>query len=306
MSLKRHLGLITMLAVVMLSVDYCAHAAVATGASFLKVGAGARAAAMGDAFSAVADDVTALYWNPAGLIQLKQNQLTIGHVESYEQVRHEYFGYCHPYKGGAFGFSAMYSWIGGIEGRLSATPDSERTVPVWDTSPALSFAFNVSKGVSLGTTLKGIYQQLDDKTAYGGAADVAMMFRIVKKTKFAIGIYNLGYETPFVTEEIAMPTTVRMALAGTYYNNRLTVACDGMYGVNDQVITGGVGGELWLMKQVAVRAGYKYNSTITKPSLLQGFTTGVGLKLDKFAVDYAFIPSVETLATHRLSISTKF
>src|SRR3989339_598557 len=222
MSLKRQLGLITTLAVVMLSLDYCAHAAVATGASFLKVGAGARAAAMGDAFSAVADDVTALYWNPAGLIQLKQNQLTIGHVESYEQVRHEYFGYCHPYKGGAF------------------------------------------------------------------------------------GIYNLGYETPFVTEEIAMPTTVRMALAGTYYNNRLTVACDGMYGVNDQVITGGVGGELWLMKQVAVRAGYKYNSTITKPSLLQGFTTGVGLKLDKFAVDYAFIPSVETLATHRLSISTKF
>ncbi len=39
-----------------------------TAASFLKIGVGARAAAMGDAFTAVADDPTALYWKLANLL----------------------------------------------------------------------------------------------------------------------------------------------------------------------------------------------------------------------------------------------
>ena len=39
-----------------------------TGA-FLETGLGARAAGMGGAFSALADDPAAAYWNPAGLIR---------------------------------------------------------------------------------------------------------------------------------------------------------------------------------------------------------------------------------------------
>ena len=46
---------------------------------FLKIGVGGRASAMGDAFIAIADDASALYWNPAGLVFAKQNEVMFSH-----------------------------------------------------------------------------------------------------------------------------------------------------------------------------------------------------------------------------------
>jgi len=46
-----------------------------TGA-FLKVGVGARAMGLGDAFTAVSDDGTAFYWNPAGLSLVRKRELS--------------------------------------------------------------------------------------------------------------------------------------------------------------------------------------------------------------------------------------
>ena len=48
-------------------------------AQFLKIGVGGRAAALGEAFIAVANDASALYWNPAGLVQFEENQVMFSH-----------------------------------------------------------------------------------------------------------------------------------------------------------------------------------------------------------------------------------
>ena len=52
-----------------------------TAAQFLKIGIGARALGMGGAYSAVSNDVTALYWNPAGLSSSKKNGIILDHQE---------------------------------------------------------------------------------------------------------------------------------------------------------------------------------------------------------------------------------
>src|SRR5207302_10246043 len=52
-----------------------------SGAAFLKIGPGARPAAMGEAFTGVADDIHAIYWNPAGLATLRSPELTGMHME---------------------------------------------------------------------------------------------------------------------------------------------------------------------------------------------------------------------------------
>ncbi len=54
--------------VLVLSFNCYANVAGTTTTSFLKIGVGARAAAMGDAFTALADDPTALYWKLANLL----------------------------------------------------------------------------------------------------------------------------------------------------------------------------------------------------------------------------------------------
>ena len=68
-----------------------------SSAQFLKIGVGGRATAMGDAFVAVADDATALYWNPAGIVQFEKSQLTLSHIDWLVDIKHEFIGYVHKF-----------------------------------------------------------------------------------------------------------------------------------------------------------------------------------------------------------------
>ena len=51
-----------------------------TAAQFLKIGVGARAVGMGSAFAATADDITSIYWNPAGLAANLSNEAMFNHT----------------------------------------------------------------------------------------------------------------------------------------------------------------------------------------------------------------------------------
>ncbi len=61
-------------------------------AQFLKVGVGGRATAMGDAFIAVSNDVSSLYWNPAGLVQSDENEVMFSHNSWVVDIGHEFLG----------------------------------------------------------------------------------------------------------------------------------------------------------------------------------------------------------------------
>jgi len=77
-----------------------------TAAQFLKIGVGARAVAMGGAFSAVADNIDAIYWNPAGLSRLEKREFTASHAEMFESTRLDFLAYAHPTSQGTFARSA--------------------------------------------------------------------------------------------------------------------------------------------------------------------------------------------------------
>ncbi len=73
---------------------------------FLKIGADARGAAMGEAIIAVTNDVSALYWNPAGLTNSTSNQAVFSHTEWLVDLQHEFFGISYALGGNDFvGFS---------------------------------------------------------------------------------------------------------------------------------------------------------------------------------------------------------
>ena len=67
-----------------------------TTANFLKIGAGARAIGMGEAFTGVSDDVTAVYWNPAGLGQLELTELSVMDNQWIEKISNLFLGYGIP------------------------------------------------------------------------------------------------------------------------------------------------------------------------------------------------------------------
>ena len=135
-----------------------------TTASFLKIGVGARAAAMGEAFTAVASDGTSLYWNPAGLRQLKTKEFSATYNSWFEEIKQGYLSLTFPASIGTIGFGANYVDMGTLEGRdVEGNPTGDFTAS--DTHIFIGYARKLKKsswGMTLGW-LQGIIK--DDREA---------------------------------------------------------------------------------------------------------------------------------------------
>src|SRR5262245_2441114 len=68
-----------------------------SGSTFLKIGVGARPAALGDAYLALSDDASGFHWNPAGLAQTLLPEISLMHNEYFADIKYEYVGYSMPF-----------------------------------------------------------------------------------------------------------------------------------------------------------------------------------------------------------------
>jgi hypothetical protein len=105
------------------------------GFAFLEVPAGARAAALGGAYASLATGAEAAFWNPAGTATLRRLEVTGGHAELLDNLRHDYFTLGGPLWGGAMTGSvrALYTSrsdesddVGNLIGSFGATNSSSR------------------------------------------------------------------------------------------------------------------------------------------------------------------------------------
>src|SRR5438105_11853038 len=96
-----------------------AHASASGGqvGEFLSYGAGARAMAMGSAFTSVSDDASGTYWNPAGLSQVTRQELTLMQSTLFADTTLDFYSYVHPSKkgGSAWGVSLTKLGSAGFE-----------------------------------------------------------------------------------------------------------------------------------------------------------------------------------------------
>ncbi len=69
-----------------------------TAAPFLEVGVGSRAIGMGGAFVAISNDVSALYWNPAGLCRMDQGEAVFERIEWFADISFNYLGATLPFQ----------------------------------------------------------------------------------------------------------------------------------------------------------------------------------------------------------------
>jgi long-subunit fatty acid transport protein len=107
--------------------------------AYLKMGVGARALGMGSAFTALADDSTAAFWNPAGLAKLKKAEGSFMHADLSMDREYNFFNYAHPLKGkdgkdnGVVALSHIRFGVDGIpETRLATTYGTGNTPATLD------------------------------------------------------------------------------------------------------------------------------------------------------------------------------
>lgn len=271
-----------------------------TGLAFLKIGVGARAAAMGEAYVAVAQDPTALYWNPAGISVAPELEVHASHNEWISDVRYEFLGAVRGMRGHAFGgyFSLLH--MGELQGR-DALGNPTGTFRAYDMAAGATYARRVFRSVEVGVTGKFLMESIQDYSASGYAVDLGMRYRTpVRGLTVAATATNIGTSMKFEQDSFVLPAAARLGAA--WRTRRLLegviLAADLRF-PNDNDAQGHVGGEIQVHEYVALRAGAKLNYDEEMGSF------GFGVNYREYVIDYAFTPFTESSElgnVHRVSI----
>ncbi|MFH1784302.1 MAG: PorV/PorQ family protein [bacterium] len=288
-----------------------------SGAAFLKIGVGARSIGMGSAFVGLSDDATASFWNPAGLTQLKKNEIHAMHTEWISDMTYDYIGYAIPQRDNTFGVSIIYLSTGNIEKR-GASGEEMGDFSAYDSCATVSYARKLSSDIGLGVNVKVIQQKIDNETAKGVAVDIGQMYSI-SSTGLSLGlaVRNIGPKMKFIEEEYSLPLTVSLGAAYKILGIA-NIGMDIQYQVIDEKTNVSFGTEYAPVGMLSLRAGYLMkllspgsetgsiagmNSDL---GALSGLGAGFGMKLGGTSLDYAFVPYGDLGNTHRLSISSQF
>lgn len=273
-----------------------------TGLAFLKLGVGARAGGLGGAFSAVSDDATATFWNPAGLTYVNRAQVAFTHAEWIQDITNEFLAFTFPAFRGTIGLSVYANNVGGIERRLNPSDEPIGTVEANDIALGLSYATSINSSLKAGLTGKYLYEKIFIESSAGYAFDFGLLFKpFSNPLKFAMVAQNLGSMDKLRAESINLPKTVRLGvsylLALDGIGGTVLLAADGVK-VVDADFRGNFGAELQLKDRLAIRIGYQTGVS------QQAFGGGLGIKVNRYYLDYGFIPFDSNFGdTHRFSVA---
>ncbi|HID38895.1 MAG TPA: PorV/PorQ family protein [Calditrichaeota bacterium] len=291
-------------------------------AQFLKLGAGARGTAMGDAYTSMVQDVSALYWNPAGLRKIGRSAVGVSRTQLFAGITYDFVGAVYPVNHiTTVGVSVLYLNSGEME--LTTLAEPEGTGTTFDASSSaigVSVAHSLTDRFDLGVTIKYVTETLFREEASTLAFDVGSQFRTgIYGMRIGMALSNFGgkmkldgpdLDTDYVieetstefsagsrlkTEEWPIPLLFRLGVNMDLIGgesvilpdekNRVTLAVEGNDPV-DHFLRFNFGLEYEWSKFIALRFGYKDNYDAAK------FTAGFGLDFSKLGIDarmdYAF------------------
>jgi len=251
-----------------------------SGFSFLKISPSARAAGMGDAFTAVANDVTTIFFNPAGLTNINNFDFSFNHTNWIvnSSLISGVIGF--PFgQRGALGISVISFATEEFEETTIFEPEGTgRMIKAGDIAIALAYALKLTDRLSFG--LKGQYLEefIDDDKAKGFAFDFSTFYMSgFRDLTIAMVMKNFGPDAKFLTKKFKLPL---------YFNVNTAMSLLGKQGGPIQLLLSiesafatdyrdryHVGSELWIADMLALRGGYKFFYDT------EDWTIGAGLKL---------------------------
>lgn len=269
------------------------------GFSSLKLGADARSGALGMAFTAVSDDGSGGYWNPAGLTSLVRKDFIFSIHRWIGGVRSEFLGFGWGDKKGGIGIHVLYMEVGGIEHRVVPTPVPLATFSNHELIVGFSYARTLKERISVGFTLKVLYEKIFVEEAWGMAADLGILWRVWEGGLRVGGVVqNLGTTGRLRDENVTLPLTGRLGVAQMVkiFGGRWVFIVDGVKERDFPFhLHGGV--EYGWRNVVFLRCGYQTGYET------RDLTGGVGVVWRGYRLDYSYMPLHAGLGdSHRLSV----
>jgi hypothetical protein len=168
-----------------------------TAAPFLKIGVGARALAMGEAYTTQAEDITGIYWNPAGLANLSKKQVIFNHYDYIADLYYDFGAFAMPVAGfGTIGAFIGYLGMPDIERTTIQFPDGTgEKVSANSFVTGLSYARSLTNRFTIGGSIKYVRETIWHSTASGYAFDIGVFYRsFFRNVKIGMSITNFGTE----------------------------------------------------------------------------------------------------------------
>lgn len=303
---------------------------------YLELPMGARGAGMGEAFSGIANDVNALYYNPAGLTAMDATELQLMHLEGFGGIHYENLGLAVPAESigldiwGTVGIS--YTLVA-----IDDTPKTRETFPgsgVYDSTYAannylftagasvvtLSYAWQATKLYSVGATFKAINEKVDTVNGWGLAGDVGLLTRpgVIKGLSAGLTLQNVGSSPE---QGASLPSDLRVGLGydwknpftGDSLNDRLLLDWDVIAPVvpvdGPWRTAFGLEYTRWMDNNgyAVLRAGYQISQGATE---MEGVALGGGFGTDfpgaRVGLDYAWVPFGILGNMQRVSLDATF
>lgn len=273
-----------------------------TGASFLKVAVGSRPAAMGTAYTAVAEEPYALHYNPAAIGFTDRWDLSAMHQDQFGQVAFDYVGLAAP------AIKNKSAW--GISFVRMAVSDYARTeledgAKFTNSDLALTgtYAHRIFKPLVVGISGKIIKQTLAQYTANGWAVDLGAHLKVNSRLSLGASILHIGPKITFIAIGDPLPTTFRVGGAFRLLPRGNLLATMDYWMPKDDSKGLGLGMEYRPNRFVALRGGYQLGTDFTG---FNASTYGVTFDFENFGIEYAFVPREKLGDVHRAGINVSF
>lgn len=279
------------------------------GFAFLDIPAGARASAMGGAFSAVVHDADAAFWNPAALEGVSRLQVSGSHAELQSQLHYDAVVLGGKAWGGGYAMSLRALYSEAIEARDDAG-NLTGTFGAHDLEFALSYGHRLGGGLALGGSAQIVRERLDNEAAQTFAFDVGATLEpaALPGARFSLALENAGPAARYTIDgiegaDVPLPAAITTGLSyAKLAGHGLTVrgAVEARF-IDGRTGLGAIGAELANTGGMAFRAGWRINDASAD------LTLGAGYSTRGLSFDYAFIPLDLSLGeSHRFSISRQF
>jgi len=291
------------IAIVTLTIAGMVNAQAGQDIAFLKAGVGARPLGMGSAFTAVADNADAPYWNPAGLGLIKKNEITTMQTRLSTDADHYYISYIRPAFGGTLGISWIQIGLGNIM-LTSSEVDAHNEVQnlsvfsYYSNAYMLAYGRELNDRVSVGLTAKYLASDMSSVQggqAYGYSVTPGILIALRDSIRLGIKIDELINQQTWGTGTIEqVPPKLRIGLA--YHSPN-----PGLFALDiSQTLRSGYQAEAalgyeWSKDGLSIRLGYGGES----------LTAGAGFSSGHTRLDYAYVTQKDLTRSnvHRVSLS---
>lgn len=268
--------------------------------NFLLLNGGARATAMGGAYTALSNDPYALIYNPAGLGQIRTHQASFMQNSYFQGVSQEYAGYAGP---SGFGAALNYLNYGAVsQTSLSEPNGTGGQVTPYDMAGELGYGHFFFDHLSLGGDVKYVKEALgDNSSAHTWGADLGALYvpgGELKGLSLGFAVQNMGAGARFNSALEPLPFNTRLGAAYSFpwAETKNTASLDMTKSLGNYLrLHAGV--ETLFFNTLALRAGYE------SIQIGGGFSGGLGVYWDPWTIDYAFVPMGELGLVNQASLS---